>query len=63
MNKQKKYIIKTKNLLYFLLLIPFIRTRTMEDFPNWLKLMYNGLALLSSFAIFINIIKSKKKIK
>lgn len=61
-NYKRKEIFKVKNIFYFLLLLPFIRTRTMEDFPIWLQNLYNYSALISTVIIFFNTFKNKKNV-
>ena len=61
MNALSNKRFKTKYILYFLLMMPFLRTRTLEDYPVWLKNLYNCSAMLSSFIIiFLNIANQKK---
>ncbi len=46
--RNNKIIQKTvKWFLYFLILIPFLRLRTLQDLPMWLQKSYNYLAVLS----------------
>ena len=63
MLERKKIMFKYKYILYFLIMFPFIRQRTMEDFPNWLVSIYRYGSLISTSFIFIYVFYNKNNIK